>query len=1383
MVNKCKYRPFLYGLDDNATIFIFFDSTVSIRFHIFVMKLFNTEITCFQMKNTCLFILILFSGLFYLPVKANYPNYFFSKINSENGLSQNTVKTIYQDSWGFVWFGSRNRLNRFDGKSIKVFDCFDPKAKRSNNNISSLFEDADKKLWVGTDKGIYIFNPIDETFRFFALKTKNGIQINDWVSEIKSDSENNIWIVIPNQGVFQYRSSDKKLYYYLIGEKKQPDQGNPECMCMARNGKLWVGTNGAGVYLYNKSTNRFTQYLGNTNGNTLAGKNIYTMCDYGDELVVGIHEGKLMKLDKRKNSLTDVNAPDVHYKIIRNVICVNDKQLWVGTQYGLYIIDEQKQSVIHVHEELANPHSLSDNVVEKIFQDKEGGIWIGTYFGGVNYLPNQGMNFDKYIPTLEKGTISSKRVSELKEDASGNIWIGTEDAGLNILNPKTKKTIQIGREIGKPVYNNKILSIFLKDNNAWIGFFKNGLDILHLPGFSSTHYSGSDLGLNEASIDAICEDRLGRMWIGNGWGVFMSEGTNMKFKPIREFGYSYIYDLMEDSEGNIWAATMGNGVFKHNPVTHSTMHYLNNIEDKTTLSSNSVSSITETSSGEIWFSTDRGGICRYNKNNNNFTSFSIENGLPDDVAYKILEDKNLNLWFGTNKGLVRFNPLTMNIRVFTQNDGLLGNQFNYKSALATKSGKFYFGGFDGLIAFDPYQIKENTYMPPVYITKMTIYDKEPTIGTEKSPLVKSIIHSSKITLRYDQSNISFEFASLSFTAPFSNKYSYKMENIDKEWNNTSVNHSVSYAKLPPGQYIFRVKGTNNDGLWNENGASLEINILPPWWRSNFAYFCYLILIITIAYYTFKRLKVRHEKRNLVKQQLYETEKEKELYSAKVEFFTDIAHEIRTPLTLINGPLESLKEMKIEDVEIQKNLHIMEDNTKHLLSLINQLLDFRKIDSNKFLLTYTIININEFLQETKERFEVLAMTKNKIISLTLPHITVSAPVDKDGLLKIVNNLLVNAVKYSDEIIKIELSIENNYFKITISNDGSLIPQEESEKIFDPFYQLNRNRNLSSSSGIGLSLARSLTELHNGTLQLDKESDMNSFILRLPLSLDKSISVYDVKDKNQDYIVDEAELVADKNNLPLILIVEDNEEMLSFISNKLNGKFSVEKSMNGLEALKILENKNIDIILSDVMMPVMDGFEFCRKVKNNIEYSHIPVVLLTAKNDMDSKILGLKAGADAYIEKPFSFNHLLTQLTTLLNNRMREREAFMQKPFLPIQQIGMCKADEEFMEKMIELINENITDGNFNVEKLSGIAYMSRSSLHRKIKALSGLAPTDFIRLIRLKKAATLIQEGRYRIGEICYLVGINSSSYFIKLFQKQFGMTPKEFSKQNSEKPL
>ena len=525
-------------------------------------------------------------------------------------------------------------------------------------------------------------------------------------------------------------------------------------------------------------------------------------------------------------------------------------------------------------------------------------------------------------------------------------------------------------------------------------------------------------------------------------------------------------------------------------------------------------------------------------------------------------------------------------------------------------------------------------------------------------------------------------------------------------------------------------------------------------------------------------KKRHEQKSLEKQKLYEAEKEKELYSIKVDFFTSIAHEIRTPLTLINGPLESLKEMNIADGSIQKNLQIMEHNTKQLLLLINELLDFRKMDNKKVMLRYSLQNINQLLHGTSSEFEVLAHQQNKIISLKLPVTTIEAAVDYNELMKVLNNLLTNAVKYCDKQIQIELLNEPGLFSIIISNDGTLIHDIDQPKIFDPFYQVEKDRNNPSSTGIGLSLARSIAELHNGTLHFEIRNNMNAFVLKLPINQPDTDVSYIPKDAESTFIIEEATSdLTDKSKKPILLIIEDNIEMLSFTSDKLKPTYTVEKATNGVEALKIMDEKYIDIILSDVMMPQMDGFEFCRQIKNNIEYSHIPIVLLTAKNDLDSKIKGLSAGADAYIEKPFSFGYLQTQLSTLLSNRQREKEAFLKKPFLTIEQMGMNKADEKFMEKIVAIINENITDSDFNVEKLSEVVFMSRSNLYRKIKALTELTPVDFIRLIRLKKAAVLIKEGHYRIGEVCYLVGINSSSYFIKLFQKQFGMTPKEFEKQ------
>ena len=1029
-------------------------------------------------------------------------DYYFTRINGENGLSQNNVKSIFQDSWGFMWFGTRNKLNRYDGICIKVFDVIDHESKRTNNNIGALMEDAQKQLWVGTDKGIFIFNPITEKFRFFGLKAQNGIQINDWVSDIRMDIDRNIWIVIPNQGLFLYHSSENRLEYFNLGSHKLPDQGNPECMCIEQNGSVWIGTNGAGVYLYNKYKKNFQQYLGDSNGNSLKGQNIYTMCDYGDELVIGIHEGKLLKLHKRKNSLSEFKAQEVNYKIIRQVSYINEK-LWIGTQFGLFIIDEKHNTSTHLFEILANPHSLCDNVVEKIYEDKEGGVWIGTNFGGLAYLPNQGMNFEKYTPTLEPGTISSKRISALREDDNGMIWVGTEDGGLNIFSPVTRSFVQVDKTPGKAFYNQKILSILLQPDKAWIGYFKYGIDIIKLPGFAKSHFSGNQLGLDEASPYALIEDRYGNIWLGNGWGVFIRENNNMKFRRVDAFGLQYVYDILEDSEGNIWVATMGNGVFKYDPLTKNLKHYKNNIDNPQSLSSNSVSSISETTTGDLWFSTDRGGISRYNKNGDNFTSFSIAQGLPDDIAYKILEDKNRNLWFGTNKGLVCFNPVSKSIRVFTQNDGLLGNQFNYKSGVASKSGKLYFGCNDGLIAFDPHQFRENKYIPPVYITRMSIFNKEPQIGEENSPLDKSIIHTKKIVLNYNQSNVSFDFVALSFTAPRSNKYAYKMENLDKEWTYTTDNHSVSYSKLPPGHYVFKVRGTNNDGLWNKNETSIVVEILPPWWQSRLALAFYLIIILLSIYYFVRWNNKKQEKKNLEKQQLFEAEKEKELYSSKVEFFTNIAHEIRTPLTLINGPLESIKEMNLEDRELNKNIHIMEENTNQLMGLINQLLDFRKIDNNKFSINLKLININELVQDIFNRFEPIARQKHKTIEMIMPDQVFEVPLDKDGIIKILNNLIVNAIKYSSKRIIIKLSkLSTPYIAIRISNDGEVIPKEEAEKIFDPFYQLDKTRNMPSSTGIGLSLARSISQLHNGKLYLDTQvADLNSFVLELPVTQEK------------------------------------------------------------------------------------------------------------------------------------------------------------------------------------------------------------------------------------------------------------------------------------------
>ena len=1300
-------------------------------------------------------------------------NYYFSQTDGKSGLSQNHVRSIIQDSYGFIWIGTRNRLNRYSGTNIKVYDCYDPVLKRGDNNISSLFEDDDRKLWVGTDKGVFLFDPIREQFSFLEAATDDNVRIVDWVAAICQDFNDNIWIVVPNQGLFRYHTPDKQLSLYSLGRSHDQGEGNPQCICVEPNGMVWCGTNEKGVYLYNKATDSFVQYLGNNNGSVLEDKNIYSMCDYGDDLILGIHEGGLLKLNKRQNTTSTVDVPELHNKIINNVINI-DQKLWVGTNAGLFIIDELKQSVVHVQKDPMVPSSLSDNVIQKIYQDKENGIWIGTLFGGVNYLSQKGFDFEYYVPSSKKNSLQGRRLRELKEDHNGNIWIATEDAGLNIFDPKKNEFKQVNLKSKQSNNDNDIiLGMLLKENEAWVGSFKNGLDVISLPQFAIRHYSGINLGIDEASVYVICQDRQGQIWMGNGWHVYKTDHKLRQITLMKQFGFNFIYDIMEDSDGIIWVATVGNGMYRYNPATDRVTHYVKNANDSTSLSSNSVTDITETSLGEIWLSTDRGGICRYNKDTDNFTSFSFQDGLPDDITFKIVEDIEHHLWFGTNNGLVRFNPSTQEVKVFSNNNGLPFKEFNYKSALASSNGKLYFGGLDGLITFDPYNFKKNEYIPPVYITQLTIFNQEIDLNTKDSPLTKSISHSKKITLNHNQANIGLEFVTLSYAAPQANQYAYKMEGIDTNWTYINSGNRVSYAMLPPGKYLFRVKGSNNDGLWNESGASLEIEILPPWWQSSVALLSYLLLFLVFGAFGVYLYNLRMDKKRTEAQRLFETEKETELYNSKVEFFTNIAHEIRTPVTLINGPLESLIETDFQDKEVGKSLRVMKKQTSALLGLVNQLLDFRKMDDNKFLLNMAVINFSELLRIVYSYFEPAFLQKEKAVTLLLPADDLWIQADSEALVKVLNNLYSNALRYSEKNIEIALVSDDLFAYAKIRNDGRLVPADDREKIFDPFYQSNQHMNNNSSSGMGLSLARSISELHEGRLYYHEHEGLNEFVLKLPIQQTEAVKEIVPED---DYVLAEPDIDTDNQHLSSILIVEDNEDMLSFIAGKLKAQFTVEKATDGVEALNALATKNIDLVLTDIMMPDMDGFELCRNIKGNLDYCHIPVVLLTAKTDLKSKIHGLETGADAYIEKPFSINHLMVQLTAILNNRQREKEAFKRNPLLSVQQIGMNKADEKFIQQIMDIIQKNITDAGFNVERLSECACMSRSNLHRKIKALTELSPTEFIRFVRIKRAAELIKDEGYRSGEVCFFVGINSPSYFIKVFQKQFGITPKEFEK-------
>jgi ligand-binding sensor domain-containing protein/signal transduction histidine kinase/DNA-binding response OmpR family regulator len=1320
-------------------------------------------------------LLLLFSACISFAADIRPSNYYFSHITGENGLSQSNVKAILQDSYGFMWFGTKNGLNRYDGTSIVQMDCNDYVTGTGNHNISALFEDKDRQIWVGTDRGVYKYNPASDIFTAMNLKTENGVDMNNWVADIVSDSVGNIWIVIPDQGVFRYKND--VLSFYEVTNKDNFKTEVPECIDIRSNGEVWVGTWGVGLFRYNEQEDRFVQYTVDKDNHSLYGKNINAICDYDDWLAIAIHEGEVMKYHPETNRLVKMDLPEVSKTFIRKLMYI-DGELWVGTHDGVFIINEKKSQVIYLQQDLMRPFSLSDKYIYTMYLDREKGIWLGTMFGGVNYFSRYKLLFNKYVPGSDAYSLSTKRVREITADEEGNVWIGTDDNGVNVLDIVTGKVSQVQCSDADGNAHLVTIAMYAYGDQIFCGLFKQGLDVIHAPSRKVTHYTPEQLGIAEGSVYCFYIDSKGYRWIGTGWGLYKAKPGTFTFKKVEDAGYDWIFDVFEDKDGVIWFISMGSGVMKYNPKDNSFKRYNYEEGKKNGLSSNSISSVMQDSKGRIWLSTDRGGICRYNSQTDDFTTFSIEDGLPDDMVYKILEDDQGDLWFGTNKGLVCFNPDTKYVRVYTTKDGLLGNQFSYKSALKGKDGKFYFGGIEGLIAFDPNSFGETNTVASIYITKFSIYNQEITVHTPNSPLKQCITHTNKIVLPYNQANISFDVALLNYSTTESNQYYYKMVPLDKDWIKAASNQKISYAKLLPGNYIFKVQAVNglNSAL---SGRSLEIVILPPWWLSIWAYFIYIICGVCIILFWFFWYRYRKEREMEERQKLFEIEKEKELYESKVDFFTEIAHEIRTPLTLINGPLETIQEMEIKEERLSKNLSVIGQNTKRLLDLAGQLLDFQKIGARKFDMKFENVDVTALLNETVARFEPTIIRKKKELLQNIPEESIVAAIDKEAITKILSNLLNNALKYARHTILVELQKSETTFTVCVISDGDKITPDVSQLIFEPFYQMGKKRELRQGVGIGLPLARSLAALHKGTLYLDTEQPENTFVLTVPLNKEGVLQEIEKTIKSNIVVLDEETSVeTDRIKGYTLLLVEDNEDMLSFIADRLAEQFTVETATNGKEALEVLHNNHIDLVVSDIMMPVMNGYELCKEMKSDIDLSHIPIIFLTAKNDLESKINGLKIGAEAYVEKPFSYNYLKTQILSLLSNRRKEREAFSKRPFFPVDNMQMNKADEEFMNKVIQIIQDNITDDDFSVERMADILCMSRSSLLRKIKILFNLSPIDFIRLIRLKKAAELIQEGRYRIGDICYMVGINSSSYFSKLFLKQFGVTPKEFEKQN-----
>lgn len=1299
----------------------------------------------------------LFTGLLILLsfVNTQAQNFSFKHLQVEDGLSHNSIICMLQDNKGFMWFGTKDGLNRYDGYGFKIFQHAPGNPNTIGSNFIRCLYEFKGYLWVGTDTGLFRYD--EKTESFLLIEVTRNLPIFD----INSDNAGSLWFSAA--GVL-YKMECK-------GQQMKPEkfsQLTVNYICHNNKGEVFMASVDQ-LYIYVPENNSFKAIPLSFEGGVKPV--ITTIATEGRNILIGTKDhGAFMYSQSGKDlkTLLPLNGSPM---FVRTFLKKGADELWIGTETGIFVYNLKTHTSTNLRKNYGNPYSLSDNAIYTQVLDKEGGVWAGTYFGGVNYYPNPFTPFTRYFPQIGENSISGNAVREIEKDSFGNIWIGTEDAGLNKLDHATGKFVNYSVGNGLAHYN--IHGLLPRGNELWIGTFEHGLDIMDIAtGRVIRHYGTAKGGLRSDFIFYIYETKNHDVYVLTSSGIHIYDQATDSFKVVDGFPEAYHYTyIIEDHAGTLWAGTYWDGLYYFNPKTKQKGFYRHEHTQSNSISSNVINGIFEDSRNRLWVTTEN-GLNLFNPKNKSFIKYTKADGFPANVIYSILEDSKKELWISTSSGLVNFNPATKKARVFTRSNGLLSDQFNYCSAYQDQKGRMYFGSVKGLISFNPAEFVKNTYNPPLYITDLFINNEGVQVNKKGSPLEKSVTFSDAITLKDNQSTFTLVFSSLSFASIGTTQYWYKMEGLNDNWIPLGKSREVNFTELPAGDYVFKVKALNDDGVWTKDYGVLAVTVLPPFYASKVAYAVYFILLVVAGFFLLRYYhRYTHNKNNLRIAHL-ENEKDKEIYHAKIEFFTNVAHEIRTPLTLIKGPLEKLLKHRQKSPDAAKLLEIMDKNTSRLLNLINELLDFRKAEMKHVKLSFVEVDVCEIIEETYVRFSQMIQSRDIKFELSLPQKEVLAYADEEAFKKILSNLFSNAIKYSKSIAQVSLKADDTHFSIVVKNDGEIIPPALRQKIFEPFFRLPADTQ-STGTGIGLSLAYSLTELHNGTLGIDENDvQMNSFVLRLPLHQSEEFRAIKAVHRHTEQAVP----VKFDRQAPVIVVAEDNKELADFIYSELSEHYNVILAGNGEEALKVLAGHDVQLVISDIMMPVKNGIDLCRDIKKNDTTSHIPVILLTAKSALNAKIEGLESGADAYVTKPFSIDFLMVQVSNLIANRKNILEHFSSSPLAHLKSLASNSNEKDFLAKLDKIIEDNLKDQDLSVDKLADYMNMSRSTLYRNISEISKLSPNELINLSRLKKAAHLIKTTNMKIYEVAEMVGYRSQTSFGRNFQKHFGMSPTEFEK-------
>ncbi|MFV0483603.1 MAG: two-component regulator propeller domain-containing protein [Bacteroidales bacterium] len=1332
-------------------------------------------------------IIICFLTSLYVQALAGIEDYTFDRVSEEGGLTFGAIRKISQDSHGNIWLGTNYGLIRYNSQTFTRFEHIpDDTLSLIHNVITDIVIDKKNTLWVSTRIGLCYFNELAQTFSSFRLRVKqNGKNIAN-INSLDIDKNGNLWLV--GSGTFGIVDT----FNHELIELK-PSNNEIPCIVYSDNfGQLWMGTLNGSVYTINLDLFNIKKIIQGESKKPL------TLYVEEDKVWLGSDDGTLNLYSKQGALLRSFifDKGDRGFskgEAVRKVIKDRVGKVWVATYGGLYLQDGD--DFIRFNPEL---HSgLANSSTYEIFEDKEGGIWIGTWSGGLSYYHLARNQFRNYSHSINSTSISSNDVSSFAQNSEGSIYVGTETGGLNYFDKKNG----IFRKVSIGLQNKASIKsqCFDRYGGHWVGTLEQGL-WYKAKGTSNykNFFQGEEDGfhVSQEDIYSLFPVDTG-IWIGtHGGGVNF---YNFKTKRISFFKHKftdkarYVRSLTVDSRSSLWLGTI-DGLYRISLATGKEERFTS--IPNTSYSMDYIFSVSELDNGQIWVGTRGSAIGIYDYSSGNFIHFDADGLIKGKDVYSIINDNMGNLWITVTGGLVYYNEKSKDKRLFTKADGIQGNWFTPQAVLKDKDNALYFGGTHGFSVVYPDKLKQNITPPDITINKILINNRISKYlyfnGKEPKPGVVELPHT--------ENTIKIEFSSDNYLLPEKNKYKYRLINYYDLWIEAEQEASVLFVNLPWGEYQFEVKSCNNDGTWSISPARFKLVILKPFYATSLAITIYLLIFLGVIWLVYKNITSRAKLKKEIFEEKIQRKHEERLNEMKLQFFTNISHEFRTPLSLISGPVKHLSKADNLTNKQHELISVIWRNTSRLLMLIGQVIDLRKIEKEEVKLKLKKVDIIDYIKNLAYNFSNEAETKEIKFIEKYPPSPIYLLIDEEKLDKIIFNLLSNAFKYSDRGSTIQLEISNkealsdfeyedkisfggfphgDYVSICVSDTGKGIAKDELIRIFNRFEQGGQGDK--KSSGIGLAICRKLTLLHNGQITVESSINKGSrFIVRLPIA-DNSEQLRDQDSSNTPAHTNEFNSTLQELNKikatkeQSILIVDDNKDFLTYLDTILGEHFKVILAENANSCLELLNTHSIDLIVSDVMMPGTDGYELCSKIKNNLATSHIPIILLTALPSVNDKIIGIQKEADAYISKPFENELLIATIGSLLIQRHKLRLLFSPKAYTE------SSADTDdytnyFLKKLNSIIEQNLTNEDFSIELLVQEIGISRSQLHRKLKALTSCSTSEYIRTYRLEKSIQIMREQKHNIDEISYMVGFNTHAYFTRSFKKHYGQSPKEYMK-------